>query len=183
MNTAHKDVKAFKTKASVINIHRKNGEYIKYIAELEAQVAAINKLHANHGIHVIRPYHNKKGSEATAIAMLSDVHIGEQFVPEQVNGLNEYSVAIAKQRVTRFFQRVVKLTDKERQDVAITELVLFLGGDIIDGALHPDCIMANEISEPIKQSVIAQDLISSGLIHLEKYGKFKRITIICKDGN
>jgi hypothetical protein len=183
MNTAHKDVKAFKTKASVIDIQRKNSDYIKYIAELEAQVAAINKLQANHGVRVIQPYHNRKGSEATAIAMLSDVHIGEQFVPEQVNGLNEYSVAIAKQRVTKFFQRVVKLTDKERQDVAITELILFLGGDIIDGALHADCIFANEVAEPMKQSVIAQELISAGLVHLEKYGNFKRITIVAKDGN
>jgi len=178
-----RDLADFKNHVEEGHLRKKNTDYIKHIAELEAQVAAIKKLQANHGNHVIKAYHERAISEATAIACLTDVHIGERFVPEQVNGLNEYNVAICRERVNRFFQRVVKLTNKERQDVEINELVLFIGGDIIDGALHPDTIFANEVAEPMKQAVIAQELLSSGLLHLEKHGMFKRITVVCKDGN
>lgn len=156
-------------------------EALATIEQLEQEVAAIKKLQKNRAIHDIKPSANKGQDEATVIACLSDVHIGATVIPGQVQGLNEYNIEVAKHRVDSFFRKVARLTDKERQDVVINELVLFLGGDIIDGALHLDTIMSNEVSEPMKQAVIAQNLIESGLKFLEPH--FKRITVVCKDGN
>ena len=163
------------------NLEANYKEALTTIAALEAEVAAIKKLKKSSAVHEIKPSANKGQDEATVVACLTDVHIGATVLPGQVQGLNEYNIAVAKSRVDQFFRKVARLADKERQDVVINELVLFLGGDIIDGALHLDTIMSNEISEPMKQAVIAQDLIESGLKFLE--GKFKRITIVCKDGN
>lgn len=156
-------------------------EALRYIEELEMQVNAIEKLNKNHRTHKIRAYKSKGVDEATVIACLSDVHIGELVRPEQVQGLNQYNMEIARQRMDEFFSKIVKLTEKERQDVEIRELILFLGGDIIDGALHLDTIMANDVSEPMMQAVAAQNWIESGLLHLESH--FDKITIVCKDGN
>lgn len=156
-------------------------EALSTISALETEIEAIKKLRKSKAVHEIKASANKGQDEATIVACLSDVHIGATVLPNQVQGLNEYNMHIARLRVDQFFRKIARLTDKERQDVVIKELVLFLGGDIIDGALHLDTIMSNDISEPMKQAVLAQDLIESGLKFLED--KFERITIVCKDGN
>jgi len=158
-------------------------EALEHIHELSAHVEAIKRLGSTRNPLPIKTRHGTNTSEATAIAVLSDVHMGEKFSREQVNEQNEYSVAICKQRCARFFDRVVRLTNKERQDVTIDELILFLGGDLIDGALHLDTIMANEIAEPMKQAVEMQNVLEGGLTHLIKTGNYKRITVVCADGN
>lgn len=162
---------------------QKHKEALRHIRTLEAQAEAARRLNKVESILKIVPRAPTGKSEATAVSMLSDVHIGETVRKDQVSGLNEYSVAICRRRCAQFFERIVRLTNKERQDVKIDELVLFLGGDIIDGALHLDTIMHNEVSEPMLQAEIAQEIIEGGLRYLVKHGKFKRITVVCKDGN
>lgn len=152
-------------------------------AELRAHVEAIKKLQHHHSSFAIKPRMSEGKSEATAIAVATDWHIGATVHPEQVNFLNEFNIPIAKARISTFFERVVRLTNKERQDIQIDELVLFLGGDMIDGSLHLDTIMNNEVAEPMKQAVIAQECIESGLQFLKEHGNFKRITVVCTDGN
>jgi hypothetical protein len=158
-------------------------EALVRIEELEALSLAAKKLASSHTKYVIEPHHGTSTSEAVAFALATDWHIGATVRPETVSGLNTFNVAIAKERIKHFFERLVRLTDKERQDIAIEELVLFLGGDLIDGALHLDTIMTNEIAEPIRQSILCQELIEAGLNFLIEHGKFKRITVVCCDGN
>lgn len=158
-------------------------EALGRIDELEAYTEAIKKLKGAKGSTVIQARESSGTSEATAIAVATDWHLGCTIRPEQVTGLNTYNVAIAKKRIANFFERVVRMTQKERQDVKIHDLVLFLGGDMIDGALHLDTIMTNEIAEPIHQSVLCQELIEAGLNYLLNHGKFKKITVVCCDGN
>lgn len=158
-------------------------EAIERIKELEAYVGAIKKLKQVSTTHTIRPRQSTNTSEAVAVAVATDWHLGCTIRPEQVSGLNVYNVEIAKKRIQTFFERVVRLTRKERQDVKIDDLVLFLGGDLIDGALHLDTIMTNEVAEPIRQSVICQELIESGLHFLQDHGKYRSITVVCCDGN
>ncbi len=43
--------------------------------------------------------------------------------------------------------------------------------------------MTNEIAEPIRQSVIAQECIEAGLNYLQNHGKYRKITVVCCDGN
>ena len=179
--TLRQDRRTLEREENVRATARNYKKALKYIEELELHLDAKGRLERSKRTHIIRSYKKKSTDEATAVACLSDVHIGERITPEQVNGLNEYSMAIAKQRLDKYFSRIVKLTDKERQDVHIDNLVLFLGGDIIDGALHLDTIMSNETPEIMKQAVTAQSHIRSGLHFLEKH--FKNITVICKDGN
>lgn len=168
-----------------ITRHRdtKHKEAIRSIRVLEAKLEAFTMLKEAKSSLEIKPREDTGTSEATAVACFSDVHIGETVRPSQVNGLNEYSVDTCKRRCAQFFERLVRLTEKERQDVVIDELILFLGGDIIDGALHLDTIMSNEVAQPMNQAVIAQEIIEGGLRYLEANGGFKRITVVCKDGN
>lgn len=153
------------------------------IAELETHIEAFHELANAESTAVITPRLSKGRSEAVAVAIATDWHVGSVVKAETVNGMNAYNLAIARQRAGRFFQNLVKLTDKERQDVSITELVLFLGGDLIDGALHLDGIMSQDVSGPINQAVVCMDMLEAGLKYIEENGKFKQVTVVCADGN
>lgn len=158
-------------------------EALQKIDELENYVEAIKKLKNSKSSLVISPRQLTNTSEATAFAVATDWHIGSVVKPESVSGLNTFNVEIAKMRVKNFFERIVRLTNKERQDIRIDELVLFLGGDLIDGSLHLDGTMIADIGEPIRQSILCQSLIEAGLNFLLEHGKYKRITVVCCDGN
>lgn len=175
--------KAKKEKEQKIHVVHSLKEALAQIDELEAHVEAIKTLQNASCDLIISPKQSTNKSEATVFAIATDWHLGSRVRPETVNGLNTFDLAIAKKRIVKFFESVVSLTIKERQNVAITELVLFLGGDMIDGALHLDTIMSAEIAEPIHQAVICQELIEAGLTFLQNHGKFKRITVVCCDGN
>lgn len=156
---------------------------LERIEELEAHTQAIRRLQGSTKRIAIKPRQGSNTSEAVAIAVASDWHIGQEVTAVQTNCLNEYNVHVAKVRAKTFFERVVRLTNKERQDVTIDELVLVLGGDFIEGALHLDTIMGSDLSGPMSQVILAQQLISGGLDYLKAYGSFKKITVVCCDGN
>lgn len=156
---------------------------LSQIKELEAIKKAAMSLGNDNAAEPIVPRRSSGTSEATAIVAATDWHLGERVKPETVSGLNKFDVAIGTERVRNLFEKIVRLTKKERQDVKIDELILFLGGDLIGGALHLDTIMANEIAEPVEQAIVASSLIEAGLNFLLNNGGYKRITCICCDGN
>jgi hypothetical protein len=158
-------------------------EAIEQIEELKLQVSAIKRLQRSTKTYGIVSVKGRDTSEATIIATASDWHVGSEITLGSTNGLNEFNVAIARDRAKKFFERIVRLTNKERQDIDIPELVLFLGGDFIEGSLHLDTIMGSDISGTMNQLVEVQALLSSGLDYIIKAGGFKNITVICADGN
>lgn len=153
------------------------------IEELEAELEAVEALEESEGSRIILPRAKGEGGEAVAIACATDWHLGSVITRDSVGGLNEFDAKIGVKRVETFFQRVVRFTDKERQDIPINELVLFLGGDMIDGSLHLDSIQSQDITGPIDQAILAQELIEGGINFLLNHGRYKRITVVCHDGN
>lgn len=125
---------------------------------------------------------SRKGGEAVAIMLASDWHVGERVDPATINGLNEYSPETASRRAANFFCNGLKLIEKERKDVAIDTLVLWLGGDIITGYIHDELEEGNYLS-PTEECLLAQDLIEGGLDLLLKEGGFRRIVVPCNFGN
>jgi len=175
--------KRLKAKEEKIRVVSSLQEALEEIERLELEVNAIKKLKQARNIHKINPRLGENKSEATAFALATDWHLGARIKPEQVNYLNAFDASIGKKRVETLFRNIVSLTDKERQNVKISELVLFLGGDLIDGNLHMDTALSNEIAQPIEQAVFAQGLVESGLDFLLNHGGFKHITVVCCDGN
>lgn len=129
MSDLHKAKRVAKQKRVQYDTVKSLKEAMTRIQELEAHTEAIKRLTNATRVTPIKAVFGKGKSEATAIALGTDWHLGAVVEAKNVFGLNEYSVAIAKQRAASFFKRIVKMTMKERQDVEIQELVLFLGGD------------------------------------------------------
>lgn len=119
---------------------------------------------------------------AVAIAILSDVHIEEHVDIEQVNGLNEYSPEIAKYRVNKFFDEVLKNVQKERMTHNIDTLVLGLLGDFITGYIHEDLKESNSMS-PTEATSFVKEILIEGIIKLVDNGNFEKIIIPCTPGN
>jgi len=130
----------------------------------------------------IRVIDNGKPSQSTAIMLLSDIHYEETVDPLTINDLNEYGTEISKTRCMNYFRNGLKLIDMCRSKSVIDTLVLWLGGDLINGYIHDEFIENNALS-PIEASVQVFSLMISGIDHLLAKGDFKEIVIVSNDGN
>lgn len=93
-----------------------------------------------------RPPARKKPARgaATVIALWSDWHCEELVdgatVGRRADGryVNEYNLAVCRRRVAELTTRFATLLEHERRLVKIDRVVVWLGGDFISGAIHPD---------------------------------------------
>jgi hypothetical protein len=161
---------------------KKYKEAMGVVDQLEREVAAIKKLKQINRSREIKPLRSSNQSEATALVVLSDTHCDEVVNPNTVQGRNKYNPEIAQKRMERFFQLVVRLTTKERQDVAIDNLVICFLGDFISGVIHEE-LLENTAMRPMEAIRFVQGMLHSGLNFIKTHGKFRKIVVICKDGN
>lgn len=183
--SAKADVKQDRTHVSLMEreqaTSKKYRQALKEIAEYEKRLGAALEIKGGTKIHKIVPYRATSESEATAICLASDWHIEEGVSKAKTNGLNEYSLAISKERADQFFQRLLKLTKKEEQDVVIKNIVLALLGDFITGNIHEELPALCAIP-PVGAILIAQEYIASGIKFLLANSKYN-LTIVCTCGN
>jgi alkylated DNA nucleotide flippase Atl1 len=151
------------------------------IDTLERQVHGVNVMAETVSPLVIEPRQGSGTSEATVVAIASDWHVEERVDPATVSGLNEYSVDIATQRATRFFQGVLRLTRLLQQDVRIDNVVLALLGDFISNDIHEEFPEVNE-QQPMHAIVTVQNMLIGGIEFLLDHTKVA-LTIPCHSGN
>ena len=53
-------------------------------------------------------------AEATFVAVASDWHVEETVEGKTINGLNEFNLDIAEQRLNRFWQSIVRMAEIQR---------------------------------------------------------------------
>lgn len=119
-------------------------------------------------------------AEATFVAVASDWHVEETVDGKTINGLNEYNLDIAAQRIEKFWQSIAKMATIQRAGAKIDRLVLILGGDLMTGYIHEE-LMENNALSPTQTVLWLQDQIASGVNFLSKH--FGEIVIPCTFGN
>jgi hypothetical protein len=72
------------------------------------------------------------------VVLLSDWHVEERVDPETVNGLNDFSLDVADQRIAELSERLAVMLEHERRLANIDRVVLWLGGDFLSGHIHDD---------------------------------------------
>jgi transposase-like protein len=118
--------------------------------------------------------------EGACIALLSDVHAGANVALSSSTFGNRYSPAIARYRLRRYFAGVAWHVRAYRA-VAwdIKHLVLWFGGDMIDGHLHGD---QQETSEsPVQTIDWLEPILTDGarsLLELDLH-----VDLVCSYGN
>ncbi|SCM73312.1 conserved hypothetical protein [uncultured Pleomorphomonas sp.] len=83
-------------------------------------------------------------SAETIVLFLSDLHWGERVSIEAMDGLNSYSLDIARARIGRYFQTVADLATKHWTGPPPARLILILGGDLVSGEIHAELAKTNE---------------------------------------
>ena len=86
-----------------------------------------------------------KKHDATMVVMLSDIHCEETVRPEQVNGLNSFDLDVCERRLAELQQRFFAMLEHERQLAKIDRVVVWLGGDLISGMIHPELAEENAL--------------------------------------
>jgi hypothetical protein len=115
-----------------------------------------------------------KRSAETAVAHISDVHIGK-VTPS-------YNIDVARDRMMLYGQKIVEITEMRRSFADIPDLHIYLGGDLVEGEdIFPHqahLIDVNLLDQAVRRGpLIFVDLILSMLQH------FERVKVISVPGN
>lgn len=119
--------------------------------------------------------------QASAVVVATDWHLAEKIDNEAVNGLNEFNLEIADQRLTRLWNRAVFLIEFAKTISKIDEVVILFLGDLISGVIHQDLEQTNQISAS-DAIILAQDCMATGIDHLRSKLKLP-MRIGCTVGN
>lgn len=100
------------------------------------------------------------GGDATAIFVVTDWHCEERIDGHTINGLNEFNLDIASQRIKSCTSRFLSLLDSVRGFSNIKRVAVAVLGDMITGHLHDDQKESNYLS-PTEALMFARDHLHS----------------------
>lgn len=127
---------------------------------LEAEIARLKKealTHAKVREEILKIAHSKPqipnwtiGPRKTARSpgvptiFLSDLHWGEVVDPNQIGGVNEYSLPIAQTRLRRVIEHTIQLLKSHMVNPSYPGICVCLGGDMLSGNIHEELAKTNE---------------------------------------
>ena len=118
--------------------------------------------------------------DAVAVAFLSDMHLDEVVLPEQVDYVNAFNREIAEKRLKNFFSNTLQLAFDHTKGISYSGLVLPFGGDFFSGNIHEELQQTNEAT--IIESVLHWvGPIIAGVEQLD--AEFHKVHIPCVVGN
>lgn len=175
-------VRKLKQENSVLK-HRLN-DTIRHLEQCKFELdTAIKVGKAKDIVRPIQPRECKSNlREACWVALASDWHIEESVDADSVNGVNSYSMAIARRRVTRFFEGVGWLAQYHASKFRLRDGILWLGGDLISGYLRDEDLESNACS-PVQAIATLHNWISEGIRFLLEQTETAQLIVVCNDGN
>jgi hypothetical protein len=121
---------------------------------------------------VIEPKDRSRGKATpeVPVTILSDWHVGEVVQKREVNGMNEFNLAIAEERAERYFSKLIELPSQFHTG-NYPGIVVNFGGDTVSGGLHEELRKTDE-DEVIPCVLKARDWLAEGLTRLaDHYGR------------
>jgi hypothetical protein len=120
--------------------------------------------------------------EATAVAMLSDVHCEEVVHAHETPVGNEYNPKISEHSIARFFAGYKWLIGFHRQAFHIRDAILWIGGDLMSGHIHEE-LKETTTGSPIETLLWLRPRLMAGIDSLLEDSKIEKLTIPCSYGN
>lgn len=121
-----------------------------------------------------------KTTTGTPCTIWSDWHLGENVNRAEVNGVNEFSLAIAEQRIRRLVERVVDLCFRHMTSPEYPGIVVNLIGDIVSGDIHPELQETND-DQLFPVILWAVERLSWALTQMADH--FGKVFVACAPGN
>lgn len=122
----------------------------------------------------------KAGAPGVPMLFLSDLHWGEVVHPAQINNVNKYNLAIAKQRLRDCFETTVTLLDIISPTNDYPGIVIPLGGDMVSGDIHEELADTNELHTIPTVLDLQAELTAIIKKAADQYG---RVFLPCVTGN
>ena len=122
----------------------------------------------------------KTGSDHHAVALVSDVHVGEVVSSSETNNLGAYNTAIFEERLERWTTNLLRLIELRRERLNVPSLSLFFLGDIVSGEIHDELANTND-SNIVEQTILAAQGFSESILALAPH--FDEIEISGVVGN
>jgi len=111
---------------------------------------------------------------------VSDLHAGEVVDPNQVNGVNEYSLKVFHERMDRLAERAIRLLAILSPKADYPGICIPLGGDIISGNIHEELTATNELNS-MPTVLDAFETLAGFLTTMgDRFGK---VFVPCEAGN
>ena len=121
-----------------------------------------------------------QGVTGVPCTIWSDWHLGEVVTRAETNGVNEFNLEIAEQRIKRLVEKTISLCFENMVNPDYPGIVINLLGDIVSGGLHPELAESDEL-DIFPMILWAVDKISWALG--EMADRFGRVFVACAPGN
>jgi len=155
------------------------------LRQSRARQSFLDTISHNQAPPVILPRERSSGiREMTPIVLASDWHVEERVDPEAIAHRNAFDLSIADQRIRRFFDAIIWHIEHQRASgkIAIRDMVLWLGGDLMSGYIHEELVENNALS-PTKTILWLMPRLRNGIYTLVNALKLDSLTIPCSFGN
>lgn len=137
---------------------------------------------SNIEIYKLVPKEGENCDSATAIPLLSDIHIDEKVLSDGVMGLNSFDSKIGKQRLDSYFANLTKLIKHHQKNYNLTNIMFGFLGDFITGYLHQENEQTNTMT-PLEAIAYLKPILMSGLKHFREQLPTEKVAIVCVCGN
>lgn len=122
----------------------------------------------------------KPASPGVPTLFLSDLHWGEVVHPSQINGVNKFSLSIARERLRHTVQTAIQLLRIISSDLKYPGIVVPLGGDMISGNIHDELQATNELNTMPTVLDLYDNLVGAIKLLADAFG---HVFLPCVSGN
>lgn len=167
-----------------VDLSARNSEIKKVVDELNHLHGRIELAEATYNParrYKIGSTATAKGSSCTAMLMLSDLHLEERVDPEVCMGYR-YNLEIAAKRNDRVINTAIEVLQNQRRFFPWKDIVIWLGGDMISGAIHQE-LEATNFQGPAEAILFAQDMMLADIEKIRTALNPRKATIVCNMGN
>lgn len=181
--TVPKPVDPIERRNEARSVTRLKHEHASLADEVERlrEVLNMRKAFADNPLKPIKRVELKSGKrEATAVALLSDLHVEERVLAGDTPLGNVYNLSIAETRLARAFASIDWLIDLYRDDWTITNVLLWFGGDMMSGQIHEENLETSD-GTPIETLLWLRPRLVEGVKRLRE--KDLQVTLPCSFGN
>lgn len=154
--------------------------------ELRSTEASLTRMLDLEGAATYRKYAKaakRKGkSQATAIVCANDWHVEQTIDSATVGGVNEFNLDIADKRISRLWEKAAYLIEFARKISNIDEVIVWAGGDLINGIIHEEFQQTNSIGVTQACDYVRDHLVS-GIRYLAEKTKCSHLRFLANFGN
>lgn len=162
----------WRTRANKLN---KDLADLEYLAE---QLAGIRQAPVTIPTWML-PERTRKPRSVVGV-LLTDAHAGEVVKPGEIAGINEFNVAICRERIRNLIARSIENGLRWGADTTIVGSVFALGGDLISGDIHEELRITNELTSLEQVRFMVGELVAAAL---KLADAFRFVHIPCVPGN